>query len=218
MFITGLDVILLVVMLISALLAMVRGMTREVLSIAAWVAGAVATIYFFPMFKDIVRANLQPNWLADIILALGIFIGTLVVVSFVTMRLSDFILDSRIGPLDRTLGFVFGLFRGLLLVVIAFVFFDWLVPPQTQPGWIKNARSAPMLRNTGDKIIAMLPDDPESAILQKLKERVGGMESDNGQDAPAEQDSEEKPGDPGYRDGQRRGLNQLLEGTQGNSN
>ncbi|MGE0845072.1 MAG: CvpA family protein [Flavobacteriaceae bacterium] len=209
MYLTGLDVILIIVMLLSALLAMVRGMTREVLSIASWVAGAVATIYFFPMFRDSVRDILQPNWLADIVLALGIFIVTLMIVSFITMRISDFILDSRIGPLDRTLGFFFGLGRGLLLVIIAFVFFDWLVPPANQPGWIRDARSAPMLRDAGDKIIAMLPDDPESAILKRLKERVGGDEPEA---TPTDPDAEPKPGEPGYQESQRNGLNQLLEG------
>ena len=101
MYLTGLDVILIIVMLLSALLAMVRGMTREVLSIASWVAGAVATIYFFPMFRDSVRDILQPNWLADIVLALGIFIVTLMIVSFITMRISDFILSNRRGPIGR---------------------------------------------------------------------------------------------------------------------
>ncbi len=45
----------------------------------------------------------------------------------ITVRISDMILDSRVGALDRTLGFLFGLGRGLLIVVVAFVFFNWLV-------------------------------------------------------------------------------------------
>ena len=44
------------------------------------------------------------------------------------------ILDSRIGALDRTLGFLFGLARGLLIVVVAFMFFSWLVPGQAAAG------------------------------------------------------------------------------------
>lgn len=211
MFFNGLDVILIIIMLLSALLAMVRGMTREILSIASWIAGALATIYFFPLFRETVRASLQPNWLADIILAVGIFVGTLVIVSFITMRLSDFVLDSRIGPLDRTLGFVFGLFRGLFLVVIAFIFFDWLVPPQNQPNWIKNARSTEMLRSTGDKIIGLLPDDPESALLKKLKDRVGSQS--DAAPPPAESDDDVNAAEPNYQENQRKRLNQILEGS-----
>ena len=58
----------------------------------------------------------------------GVFLGTLLIVSIITVRISDMVLDSRIGALDRTLGFLFGLGRGLIIVVVAFLFFDWLVP------------------------------------------------------------------------------------------
>ena len=67
------------------------------------------------------------------------FLGTLIIVSVLTVRISDMILDSRIGALDRTLGFLFGLARGLLIVVVAFVFFDWLVPAKSQPTWVSEA-------------------------------------------------------------------------------
>ena len=43
------------------------------------------------------------------------------------------VLDSRVGALDRTLGFLFGLARGLVIVVVAFAFFDWLVPTSRSP-------------------------------------------------------------------------------------
>lgn len=202
MVITGLDFIVIVVMLISALLAMVRGLTREVLSIASWVAAAIATLYFFPRFQDSVREMLQPNWLADISLALGVFILTLIVVSFITMRISDFILDSRIGAIDRTLGFVFGLARGLLLVVIGFMFFAWLVPEHNQPRWIMDARSKPMLERTGEAIISLLPEDPERAILDTLRR--------NGSAIPGLEPG--RPGTPGQQGEELQGqeLDELL--------
>ena len=64
----------------------------------------------------------------------GTFLGTLLIVSIITVRFSDMVLDSRIGALDRTLGFLFGLARGLVIVVVAFLFFAWLVPDRSQPG------------------------------------------------------------------------------------
>src|SRR5205085_5900518 len=88
----------------------------------------------------------------------GVFIATLILVSVLTVRISDKILDSRIGALDRTLGFVFGLGRGLLIVVVAFVFFDWLVP-SNQPGWINNAKSKVVLKGTGQWLQSLLPED-----------------------------------------------------------
>jgi membrane protein required for colicin V production len=79
------------------------------------------------------------------------------------------VLDSRIGALDRTLGFLFGLARGLIIVVIAFLFFAWLVPDRSQPEWVRSAKSRIVLQGTGDWLMSMLPDDPESTILKRLK-------------------------------------------------
>ena len=64
------------------------------------------------------------------------FLGTLLIVSIITVRISDMVLDSRVGALDRTLGFLFGLGRGLIIVVVAFLFFAWLVPDRSQPEWV----------------------------------------------------------------------------------
>ena len=56
----------------------------------------------------------------------------------------------RIGALDRTLGFLFGLGRGLLIVVVAFLFFTWLVPDKQRPDWVTNgAKSRVVLQGTG---------------------------------------------------------------------
>ncbi len=84
------------------------------------------------------------------------------------MRIADFIVDSRIGPLDRTLGFVFGAARGALLVVVGLLFYNWLMPENQLP-WIANAKSKPVLESIGESIVQLLPDDPESSILDKLK-------------------------------------------------
>ena len=99
----------------------------------------------------------------------GVFLGTLLIVSIITARISDMVLDSRVGALDRTLGFLFGLGRGLIIVVVAFLFFAWLVPDRSQPDWVRGAKSKVVLQNTGQWLMSMLPDDPESTILKRLK-------------------------------------------------
>ena len=129
-----LDLGLIVVILISALLAMLRGFTREVLAIASWGAAALAAVYFYPLVLPYVKPYIQKDVLAMAVAAAAVFFVTLVLVSIVTIRLSDAILDSKVGALDRSLGFVFGAARGLLLCVIAFVFFSWLVPRREAAG------------------------------------------------------------------------------------
>jgi len=167
--ITLLDIVLIVVMLISGLLAMVRGFMREVLSIAAWVLAAGATVYSYAKLLPYAKQYFNNDVVATVVVVGGVFLLTLLVVSIFTVRFSDMVLDSRVGALDRTLGFLFGLARGLVIVVVAFLFFNWLVPDRSQPEWVKNAKSLVVLKNTGDKLMSMLPEDPESTILKRLK-------------------------------------------------
>ena len=167
--ITILDLVLLGVMLISGLLAMVRGFMREILSIAAWGAAALVTLYAFSKLLPTAKTYFGSDTIAAVVVVAGTFIGTLIVVSVITVRISDMILDSRIGALDRTLGFLFGLARGLIIVVVAFLFFAWLVPDRSQPEWIRSAKSRVVLQGTGDWLISMLPEDPENTILKRFK-------------------------------------------------
>jgi membrane protein required for colicin V production len=167
--ITLLDIILIGVMLVSALLAMIRGFMREILSIAAWVIAAIATLYAYSKLLPLAKSYFNNDIVAAAAVIGGTFLGTLLIVSVITVRFSDMVLDSRVGALDRTLGFLFGLGRGLVIMVVAFLFFAWLVPARTQPSWVANAKSKVVLQSTGDWLMSMLPDDPESTILKRLK-------------------------------------------------
>ena len=102
--------------------------------------------------------------IAQAVAAAAVFFITLIIVSLFTVRLSDAILDSKIGALDRSLGFVFGVARGFLLAVVAFAIFNWLVSEKQQPEWVKNARTRPVLTETADRIVAMLPTDAAQTI------------------------------------------------------
>src|SRR4029078_124841 len=167
--ITLLDIILLLVMLVSGLLAMIRGFMREILSIGSWGVAALVTLYSYPRVLPLAKQYFASDSVATAVSAGGIFLGTLLIVSIITARLSDMVVDSRVGALDRTLGFLFGLARGLIIVVIAYLFFDWLVPDRSKPEWGMNAKSRGVLAGTGDWLKAQLPEDPERTLLKRLK-------------------------------------------------
>ncbi len=97
-----------------------------------------------------------------------VFFIALIVVTVITMKIADFIIDSRIGALDRTLGFLYGAARGILVVAVGLLFFSWLVGPNP-PAWIAQAKSLPLLEGVGDWLESLLPDDPENSILDRLK-------------------------------------------------
>ncbi|BAF86532.1 MULTISPECIES: CvpA family protein [Azorhizobium] len=226
--VTLLDLILIGVMLISGLLAMVRGLIREVLSIVSWVAAAGVTVYFYPQLLPVTKQYIAQDMVATAVTVGGLFLGTLLIVTILSARLSDAVLDSRIGALDRTLGFAFGLARGFLVMVIAFLFFNWLVPDKSQPPWVLNAKSRPVMQNAGNWIVSLLPDDPENTILKRLKKPPA---SDDGSTPP---DSTNGPrterggrttfaagastsievSQAGYRRDARQGFEQLLESTR----
>ncbi len=167
--ITLLDILLLVVMLVSGLLAMIRGFMREILSIGAWGLAALATLWAYAKVLPIAKGYFSSDMVAAGVTVGGVFLLTLLIVSIITVRISDMVLDSRVGALDRTLGFLFGLGRGLVIVVVAFLFFAWLVPERSQPTWVSGAKSKVVLQSTGQWLMSMLPDDPESTILKRLK-------------------------------------------------
>src|SRR6478609_3089614 len=173
--VTPLDLVVLGVVIVSALLAAVRGFTREVLAIASWIAAAAAAYALHPLVLPYAKEYIPNAQLALAASIASVFLFTLVLVSFVTVKISDLILDSKIGALDRSLGFLFGAARGLLIAVIAFVFFDKLVGDKQQPDWVRNAKVRPVLKDTGDQIITLLPDDPEGLIAKwKAKNRNEG--------------------------------------------
>ncbi|MGB3416184.1 MAG: CvpA family protein [Mesorhizobium sp.] len=166
--ITLLDGILVGFTLVSAMLAMVRGFSREVLSVVSWAAAAAAAYLFYKPIVPYVLPYIE-NEKAAMAAAAGIvFIIALIVVTVITMKLADWIIDSRIGALDRTLGFLYGAARGILVVAVALMFFNWLAGERA-PEWIAQAKSRPLLESIGAKIESLLPEDPENSILKRLK-------------------------------------------------
>jgi membrane protein required for colicin V production len=219
--ITLLDVFLLAVMLISGILAMIRGFMREILSIAAWAGAALVTLYGYSRVLPAAKQYLNNDIVASVVTAGGLFLGTLIIISILTVRIADMILDSRIGALDRTLGFLFGLARGLLIVVVAFVFFDWLAPAK-QPSWVTDAKSRVVLKGTGQWLQSLLPEDLDKYISGVIKQRPKG-DDDSPDDAAPDRRSESAPASTGsirtdlqgYGRSDRNNMRQLIDGKAG---
>lgn len=178
--ITILDGILILFTLVSAILAMVRGFSREVLSIASWVAAGATAYFFYPMLTPALKPYIDNEKIAQAGSAAIIFFVALIVVTVITMKIADFIIDSRVGALDRTLGFVYGAARGILVVAVGLLFFNWLVA-NNQPAWVAQAKSRPLLDSVGMKLQNLLPDDPENSILKRLK-----PDTNESEEAPAD--------------------------------
>ncbi len=115
-----LDLGLIVIILVSALLSMVRGFTREILAIGSWAAAAAAAYFFYPLVVPYIAPYIHKEPIPQVIAAAVVFFATLIVVSVLTVRISDAILDSKVCALDRSLGFLFVAASGFLLRGLAY--------------------------------------------------------------------------------------------------
>ncbi|WP_018184219.1 CvpA family protein [Kaistia granuli] len=217
--VTILDGVVFVVVLISAMLAMVRGFVREVLSVASWALAAAAAFFFYKPLLPFVEPYIANRNVAIIAAAAGIFFVALILASYIAMKISDFVIDSRVGLLDRILGFIFGVARGLLLVVIAFAFLSWILSDR-QPAWVADAQSAPMLKSLADRLVAALPEDIEKTIQDRL--HGGSEDAASPADAPVEdapetgapattQPNAQPQATPNYGSEERQGLDNLFD-------
>jgi membrane protein required for colicin V production len=176
---TAFDVGVGVLVLISAILATARGLTREVLSLATWAGSAAIAIYMYLYHPDIAQQYIAEELVANIATVVVSFIVALIVLHLLTMRIADFVVDSRIGPIDRTLGFVFGVLRGVLIAIVITIFGTWLLPTNL-PSWAAQSQSLPHLKNMGNTLISMLPQDLEQQVTKFLKGGTGLTDEDPG--------------------------------------
>jgi membrane protein required for colicin V production len=166
---TYLDAALLAVMLLSGLLAMYRGFTREVLSILSWIVAAGAVVYFVfnhrAAAEQLAQQFSAPPIVALIVAGAVIFLVVLIIVHLITARISDTVLDSSIGMIDRVLGFVFGAIRGFILIVIPYMFYESFSDPQNQYKWVQESKSLPYIKSTGatfrDVLVRFVPSSPD---------------------------------------------------------
>lgn len=164
---TYLDIGVLAITGLSGMLALYRGLTRELLAILSWIIAGLAVLYFLLNHRKFAEEiALQMGFPADsstgLYLAQGVvgillFVIVLVLVHLITMRISDTILDSQIGMVDRILGFIFGLARGFVIVVIPYMLMEKF-QPQVADEWpvFRESQARPYITSTGKSLESFL--------------------------------------------------------------
>ncbi len=188
---TYLDAALIAVAFISGLLAMYRGFAREMLSIVSWLVAAGAVLYFVlyhrPFAEEMAQQMGTQVAVAQIVVGALIFVIVLIVVHLITARLSDAILDSRIGMIDRILGFIFGVFRGFILIVIPFMFYEAFFPnPEQQYPWVRDSASLPYIKATGDALRSILDTNLPSSLTAPPGDQQSWLEKPSGDELALE--------------------------------
>lgn len=129
---TIVDAVVAVVIVFSAILAYSRGFVREMLAIAGWIGAAILAYIFAPQAMPLVREipvvrDFIDNCSAATIAGFtGVFIVALIVFALFTPLFSSVVQRSALNALDQGLGFLFGVARGVLLVVIALIIYNFI--------------------------------------------------------------------------------------------
>ena len=192
------DAVVAGILLISGMLAFSRGFTREALAIGGWVLAGAAALYLAPMAEPLLHEIPSVGeWLArqcslsKLAAFAVVFAVGLIVLSIFTPLFSSAIQDSALGPIDKGLGFLFGVARGLVLVAVAYLVYSQIIPPADRMPLVEEARAIGLIAEASATITENLPETFPAWLaepINALMEECGGIPALT-PDAPAGESS-----------------------------
>jgi len=171
---TWVDLAVLGFIAISGLLAFGRGLVREVMGIGAWAGAIAAAIVGLPLMRGTVSNYLHAKEWIDPVTFVIIFLVTLTVLMLVAHAIGRVVRESALGGVDRTLGLVFGLARGAVIVVIAYIVGGMIAPIDHWPDAVLDART---LTPTYQAAVWVRNQLPETLPRPRLEPPPAGREA-----------------------------------------
>jgi membrane protein required for colicin V production len=227
------DVLVLIVLLVSALIAFLRGAIREILTILGVVGGLAAAWYAGPLLIPHmegwlgVKEGAEPEKLLGIlpydllahILSYGlIFIVVVIVLSVISHMIAETARAIGLGPVDRTLGVIFGLARGVLLLGVVYFPFHLMLGPEEKKQWFEGSKTFFYVEQTSQAMVEMLPEGTVAKFqkdAESIKDGVDTREKLQQMDVLKKNDnstSEPSPSDgKGYNEEFREDMDRLFE-------
>jgi membrane protein required for colicin V production len=158
------DIIVIAVVGISALIAFLRGFVREMLTIGSWIGAALITLYGFPILQPKFEQWISSKLAADIAGGIALFLVSLVLFSILSHMVARFVRGSALTAVDRSLGLLFGLVRGAILVSLAYMLILW-----GDPNMLRGARTTPMMARGAEILRNMAPKELAEDLPADLK-------------------------------------------------
>jgi membrane protein required for colicin V production len=153
--VTIFDYLVLLVVVCSVIISTLRGLVREVLSLASWIVALVVANTYGEALAGMLP-ELVPGESTRLIVAfIALFIGTRLLMGLVSRTLSEVIKVSGLTMLDRALGSFFGVARGVLIVLAVVLLCGTTSIPQ-QPFW-KDAILSPWAEQAAQEVMRFLP-------------------------------------------------------------
>lgn len=191
--------------LISGLLGFVRGATRELTTVIAFVVAALAAIFGLRFTAPIAVHLVHPAWLADTAAVLVSFVAVYIVLRTLGGTLTRGVRQTALSGLDRILGFAIGLVRALVVLGAFVLLLEAATPPARMPAWITHAHLFPIAGAAADGLKAVAPKGMGAAhdILPAVTEAV--------ESAAPPLAEPHRPSHRGYTEEQRRAMDDLVE-------
>jgi membrane protein required for colicin V production len=213
------DIGVIAVLGLSAVFAFARGFVREALSIVAWVGAGFITLYGFTAVYAMVDPMVHNPLLSQLIAGFGLFVASLIVLTILTGIVARTVRSSGLSPIDRTLGFVFGILRGAFIVSLAYLLVE-TVQPNDRPPWLRDAKSVPYLQQGADMLRNFLPESlrikSASAADEVIKTVTPAVEAERAMralsnpTAPPAASQDQPSTAPSYKPSDQRELDRLI--------
>lgn len=187
----NLDVIILVITAVSALIALYRGLVKEVLSIVGWILAAVVVFYLLPILTPLAKHYIASSMMAGIVTALIILIVFFIIWLLSTDKMIGKVRSSKLSSLDRVLGLLFGVLRACLLVILFNILMTWMLPEESKSGIFKESRYFTLAGKFAEPLESLIPDSTIDLIRNKSSE-IGLGEKDKKEADEKEANKEEK--------------------------
>ena len=154
----NLDVVFLVIVGVSALVAIARGVTKELLSITGWILAAVSVYYLLPVVDPIMQKYIASEVLSNLVSGMVILIMFCIFWVLAADKISTQIRFSKLSALDRILGFIFGIFRGVIIVILLQIMISSLIPEESQKGVFAESRYFKLAGDAAGPIKGLIPE------------------------------------------------------------
>ncbi|MCH8201764.1 MAG: CvpA family protein [Proteobacteria bacterium] len=175
------DTVILFIIGFSLIRGIMRGFTTELLKLISWFGALLITLYGIAFgASDFARRFIQPDSLADIV-ALGVlFFTSFILLRYLAGKIGERVKDSPIGILDRSLGALFGLVRGLVVVAAGYLLLDFFLTDKTMDDWAEDAQTRPLVSYSAQMLATIVPDivkkakdfEAENSILEGIKKNA----------------------------------------------
>lgn len=171
---TALDIFVLLLMGGGAIFGFMRGFVQEVLSLVAWLLVVIGVRFLHTPITDFLRAPIGSDGGASVLAFAAIVIVTYALGRWVARSIGSRSRKSVLGPVDRVLGFGFGMIKGLIGATLAYLLvimvYDLVYGEESQrPEWLQESRTYPLLNASGNAMVDFVEERrADNAVVSEV--------------------------------------------------